>query len=526
MENYKKSTAASLVFRIIVVFILAVIIVISVSYIIVSENFHSMMTDYTIKLIDSMCDQGVSLIEADLANNRQTVTIIANTIALPESTSDSEKFNQDAKTMNSETFLRMVYLTNDAAISTDGRSYDVDSLWQRSDIVAAFAGETSVYGPYFNERDEFIVCYSAPVVRNGETIGVLTIEKDGYRYCDLIADVRFVNTGECYIIDAAGTDIAVSDHNHIDWVNSRYNAQKIFAETGDKETEIIMNLEQKGLDGNSGIGTYYWNDGLCYLVYKPIKSTGWVFLTGLREEEINALTNTTLMNSFFNSQTLLICLGIIVVLSAIVVFWVVSGMRNNAKINEKLETIANHDALTGLLNRRFYDNTLTQIWKNPGNDVNSASVFIIDIDNFKSYNDCYGHPQGDECLRKVAKIFNQSFDGYNYKALRYGGEEFVATVFGIDRKTSKEISDKICRKVEDEKIPDARNGVVTVSVGVCCVKSTEEISLFDCLDFADKALYEAKLTGKNRSVLFDNNKIVASDSTAAVNAASVAADTE
>ena len=162
--------------------------------------------------------------------------------------------------------LRMVYVSPDSVTASDGRERDIKD---RQDIKTAFARQGFVYGPYFNEANEYIVCYSAPVYQNGSIAGVLCIEKDGYIFSSIIQGLQFVDSGESYMINAEGTDIAVSRREHVEWVDSQYNAEKILEEKEDPVTRSIIELERNGLDGKSGRGTYCWEDGLCYLFYAP-----------------------------------------------------------------------------------------------------------------------------------------------------------------------------------------------------------------------------------------------------------------
>ena len=178
-------------------------------------------------------------------------------------------------------------------------------------------------------------------------------------------------------------------------------------------------------------------------------------------------------------------------------------MKRSAEINEKLEMIANHDALTGLLNRRFLETSLSELWKYPIKVPTQAVVFMVDIDNFKNYNDTYGHPKGDVCLRSMANVLKQLFVGYEGDVIRYGGEEFIAVIFSVDQQEAKVLGKKICNMAEGEAIPNGIGGVVTVSVGGCYVETTLNTSLNECIDIADNALYQAKKNGKNRAVLIN-----------------------
>lgn len=311
----------------------------------------------------------------------------------------------------------MVYVTKDKTIASDNRQRH---LYGRQDINDAFLGQVSVYGPYFNEENEYVVCYSAPVKQGDEVVGVLSIEKDGYLFCELIRGIRFINSGESYIINAEGSDIAVSDQNHIDWVNSQYNARKLLESNLDEETKSILELEQKGLDGKKGIGTYYWHDGLVYVVYEPITSQGWVLLAGMREEELVELNQTAMFSAIANGPVLQICFVIMFLLLGLIIYWIVSTLNENAKINEKLKIMANHDVLTKLKNRNSFHNDLETIEKM---DTCSFACIYIDANGLHELNNHLGHLAGDQMLIAIADTLDKKFaDDSLY---RIGGDEFV-----------------------------------------------------------------------------------------------------
>lgn len=499
MKLEPKKRAAVLGIRIGAVFLLAVFIIILIAYYILSQNFEKLLKDYTVKLVQSMTDQGVKMVEMELEMGRKEAALLAASLDTSGLQEEEPVFPQ---TVIEGQALRMVYVTQENTVSSDGRGTEIKS---REDIVKAFDGETSIYGPYYNEENEFVICYTAPVKRDNAVIGVLSIERDGYRFCDLISSIKFVNSGECYIINAEGTDIAVSNREHIEWVTEQYNARMLLQEELDPETQSIMELEQKGLSGETGVGSYYWEDGLCYVVYQPIPSIGWVMLAGLREEEITAMTRSALFDAISKGPVLGFCLLVFFLVTVMIIFWIISSMKENAQINEKLEIIANHDTLTGLLNRRFLESSLSQLWNYPIKVPSSAAVYMLDIDNFKKYNDFYGHPKGDECLCRVSGVFKHVVDRCGGNVLRYGGEEFLAVVFQIDRQEAADLGKEICRLVEEEHIQDCGSGFVTVSVGVRYVDSTLESSLYENIRAADRALYQAKKNGKNRAVIYDED---------------------
>lgn len=496
MMNDNRKHAVILGIRVVATFLLSILVIIFVAYYVLSQNLHNQLSGYSIRLIQSMADQGVQTVENELEMGRNTVSVLAASFEVPK---EGEPVEFPSTPLNDRE-LRTLYVTEKGTASSDGRQRDVRD---RPDIRAALGGEAALYGPYFNEEGEYVVCYTAPVMRGGSVAGALSLERDGYRFCELIENIRFFDSGECYMIDAQGTDIAVSDPEHLSWVTEQYNSQKLYAQFGDAETKSILDLELKALAGERGVGTYYWNGGLAHVIYVPIPSEGWALFAGMREEEIAAITKSTLFSSLSNGPALELSLLVLVLLSVLIVFWIIISSKKNAQINEKLEIIANHDSLTGLLNRRFLETGLTELWKYPVKIPCEAAVFMGDIDDFKIYNDTFGHPDGDDCLRRIATVFKGALEGYNSHVMRYGGEEFMTVVFQIDRQSSVELGERICRMVEEAAIPDGRGGCVTISIGICHVDSTLDASIFDCIKGADQALYQAKKNGKNQSAAID-----------------------
>lgn len=494
----RRRNAFRLGLRIGTLFILALAMVIVVAYHAISQNFKHLLTDYSIQLVQSMIGQGVTLVESSLKNSLQEIDSIAMRFtppAQPDGAALPMREQADAYT------LRMLYVTRDKTIASDGRARDVRD---RKDIKEALAGKRAIYGPYYNEEGEFVLCFSAPVFENGQLAGALCLEKNGYLLCDLIKDIRFKNSGEAYMLNSEGTDIAVSNLSNIEWVTSQYNGRKLLAEKEDPTTRSIVELEAKALRGETGYSTYYWNDGLVYVAYAPIPSQSWVLLGGLREEEVVAMTNSALFASLSTGYALKISLAAFLLLTGLNVYWIIDSMKKDAEINANLEKIANLDALTGLFNRRFLETDIENRWQYPIKISGQAAVFMLDIDNFKKYNDHFGHQKGDDCLRQVSGVFKNMFQQQDSYVIRYGGEEFLAIVFQIDSAAALATGEEICRRVEAEKLPAPSGGFVTVSVGVYHAEQTASTPLYQCIRKADRALYLAKQQGKNRAVFYGN----------------------
>ena len=176
--------------------------------------------------------------------------------------------------------------------------------------------------------------------------------------------------------------------------------------------------------------------------------------------------------------------------------------------NSKLQNIADHDGLTGLLNRRCMDRTVDQHWSNCSQDQAPFALLMLDIDNFKKYNDHYGHQAGDDCLRQVAKAIeaavhatNQQGVTVNAFAARYGGEEFAVTLPNASKAAYEQLSKSIVAAVSALGIPHEKNndwGVTTISVGGSWLQSAKG-ELKQVFRQADENLYRAKDQGRNRA---------------------------
>lgn len=173
------------------------------------------------------------------------------------------------------------------------------------------------------------------------------------------------------------------------------------------------------------------------------------------------------------------------------------------KDNKALGLLASQDGLTGLSNRRQFDLFLKAEVGLAKRKIDSTALIMIDIDLFKSYNDQYGHVQGDECLKTVGAIIKECVNRSGDLAARYSGEEFAVVLTNTDYVGAFLLAEKIRRAIEDAMIEHGESplGKVTASLGVSVCEEVE-ISTPDSLVMAaDKALYAAKSSGRNRTVI-------------------------
>jgi diguanylate cyclase (GGDEF)-like protein len=179
-------------------------------------------------------------------------------------------------------------------------------------------------------------------------------------------------------------------------------------------------------------------------------------------------------------------------------------------LNSKLEVLSLTDSLTGIANRRHFDSILQQEWQRARRLSQPLALAILDVDWFKPYNDHYGHPAGDVCLRQIAQILGATVCRSSDLVARYGGEEFVFITPLTNASGALDIAQKVVQAVTALALPHARSplGQITVSIGVVSLTPTAESSAEVLLQRADAALYQAKTQGRNRAELAANYSAV------------------
>ena len=172
-------------------------------------------------------------------------------------------------------------------------------------------------------------------------------------------------------------------------------------------------------------------------------------------------------------------------------------LRNENKLKE-LTLI---DQLTGVTNRRGYDLTVESEWNRARRTRTPLSLIMLDIDFFKNYNDNYGHPAGDECLKRVAMALNSKIVRAGDVVARYGGEEFVVILPGSNKEAAATLAELLRQAVEslniEHKVSKATDHV-TVSLGVATTATNHDGNYKALLLEADTAMYEAKKAGRNQ----------------------------
>jgi diguanylate cyclase (GGDEF)-like protein len=166
-----------------------------------------------------------------------------------------------------------------------------------------------------------------------------------------------------------------------------------------------------------------------------------------------------------------------------------------------LENLAHIDPLTSLGNRRMFDHALEKEWAAAKRNKDPIAILMIDIDFFKSYNDNYGHPVGDEVIQKVARAIKDNFIRPRDVTARYGGEEFIVILPNVSEKLFRGKVQKFCEAIYALNIKHEYStvaDVVTASVGGIYCSKVDSLSCTQAVEYADAQLYQAKTKGRNQ----------------------------
>jgi len=382
---------------------------------------------------------------------------------------------------------------------------------------------------------------------NGNFMGVAALDILLENLKILVEQTQVTETGYTFIINEAGMYIVHPDMGS-DGVELFLSESDLNGQGGLAEGYRHM------MNGEDGFVSDEINGDRIFLVFSPISVANWSIGSIIHEEELLYLlkTLTTEIDDYSaeseqrievmssrTSRIILIIVAIVVLLTVILAISVskiistpigkltrsISLIKTNKnevvyglQRFDEIGTIANavqdmkdslidalekvhYDALTGIYNRRFLEESLCSIVNLLSRCDGTLSVMMIDVDFFKKYNDTYGHDMGDVCLKSIAQAFLQCLERADDFVARYGGEEFAVILPNTDENGAKLVAQKLLEAVRLLNIPHSKNkaaSCVTVSIGVTTAKVTYPQNTGDYIKRADEALYISKQDGRNR----------------------------
>lgn len=181
-----------------------------------------------------------------------------------------------------------------------------------------------------------------------------------------------------------------------------------------------------------------------------------------------------------------------------------TAIRQDITNKKKLELLAIEDTLTSIYNRRYFNKIMEKELRRTKRENINICLLSIDIDDFKKYNDTFGHPKGDDILINVAQTLKISASRATDYVFRMGGEEFSIIFSGVNVEKALEFSNELVKKIENLQIKHIEDRVVTISAGLVCMNANDIEDVEELYKYSDVALYKAKARGKNQVVLFEN----------------------
>lgn len=289
------------------------------------------------------------------------------------------------------------------------------------------------------------------------------------------------------------------------WQRERYQIYQYLLTTSALCIGLIITSVslRAGLNGTP----YYFGAEVAWIF------TVWLIL-GLRFWHAAAVTSLVsmaygwgLLHWHFGSQETLFQIALLIgvnLVAALACFDLEVAARESYRESERLNDLADRDGLTGLYNRRAYNNYMERIWRQSRRTESQLTIVMIDIDHFKTFNDLYGHQAGDDALKRVAEVIGMGAQRPLDFAARFGGEEFALVLYGPSGNFGRDLPEYIRHQVEALAVSNPESGMqahLTVSIGVAIVSPGAGRSLAGAIQLADEALYQAKEEGRNRVIV-------------------------
>lgn len=395
-----------------------------------------------------------------------------------------------------------------------------------------------------------------PIRTQGEIIAVLSIRIDPSKHFTRIAQLgRIGNTGETYAFDEKGllitnsrfdqalrqAGLIKSDQNSILNIKIVDPGENLLLNLRDDKAEQLLPftmMAESAIAGRRGLNTSGYRD------YRGVMVVGaWLWETNYGFGLAVEIDLEEALIPYYNMRNTLVAVVSMVCLLGFILSALIQRMdkttakklkeardglevrvtertlelevaqRLLSKANAELNELAITDGLTGMFNRRHFDDHFQNEWRRCVRDHKQLAIILFDVDYFKAYNDFYGHQLGDECLKKIANhllkmaIFGRPGD----IVARYGGEEFVICISDTSKEYAEKVAEIVRQEISNLQITHLKSQVasakyITVSVGIAIEEASRKSSPEELLFKADKALYAAKHSGRNTVCTFDKAK--------------------
>jgi len=353
-------------------------------------------------------------------------------------------------------------------------------------IEAIDANETIISRVYIDrETNDKTVTISSPLYMDGEFVGVMAADLFLNNINDYLKKQIKGDNIYTYLVDGEGVVVVHTS-------NEDLVGKSLYL---DIKTPILIDYfeEVKRIGGPVRMSYSFQGQDIRGIV-QSVEDLDWYLTVALVDNGGIAEGQLIGPNTLFINTSLL---AIILFL----IYMIARAQRKTDDLNQLLRYESEKDFLTGAYNRRYFNMYMDECWKE-SDPSKELSLFMMDIDKFKDYNDTYGHIKGDDTLKSVIECIGDHIRKEDVLS-RYGGEEFSLVLLGVPSDEALRIGEKIRQAVYDMDLENkkAQYQRITISIGLMTVKPSSGISVRETIDLADKALYEAKDLGRNQIVL-------------------------
>lgn len=367
--------------------------------------------------------------------------------------------------------------------------YDPTSrVWYRE---AVQADETIISDVYIDrETGDRTVTISSPLYMENGFAGVIAADvfmEDISRWLTDEINRKNIYT---YLLDGDGTVILHTLRSGI--VGSNIYEDDEFYETFFARKQTFLDFFEEVKHSGQSVRMEYIASGKKTLgIIQQIDDSDWYLAVASYE-------NNDIRN-FINMNRRTITFNVLSLVVVLILLRLIINIKNELLQKNQLLTLDNQrDFLTGIYNRRYFNLYMERLWKSSA-DVTVVSLLMLDIDYFKGYNDTYGHIEGDEVLKSVTRVIENSIRREDVFA-RYGGEEFTVLLQQVMKEDAEKVAEKIITAVREMNVENIASplGRITLSIGVASVEPGSSMGVREFSNAADQELYKAKEAGRDR----------------------------
>lgn len=423
-----------------------------------------------------------------------TTKDFVNNFTYEELTKDSTS-NRFLNINNDDADVSQVYIgLIDGSFTTGGlwippEDYDPRSrIWYKD----AVKNDETVISPIYTDREtgNQLVTISSPLYIEEAFVGVISADIFLNNINKFLEEQIYGDNIYAYLLDDQGDIIVHTKNPDLVGLN-------IYENIGN---EVMINYFEAVRKTNKIIDMQYIYDNKNIKgITQKVKNVNWYLGIAIEEEGVvNALGKIDKGNILFNTFVTIIIF---------LLLYLIIKIKKELDLKNKVLTIDNKtDFLTGIYNRRYFNQWLDQIWEE-AKDTIEISLLMMDLDYFKEYNDYYGHVKGDEVLKEVVSIINALTREGDVFA-RYGGEEFALILNNVTQENAKKVAMKIRDAIDEANISHIKTPLnrITISIGVSSLIPSSATRIRSFISNADKALYKAKNRGRNSVAVYNKRE--------------------